>query len=242
MPLLDSYRGAVSPSPPFNAPAARRLRMALGMIPGHVAYGLAAQYGLRISAETVVAWERGLAVPSTYELTALAGVLWCSPDELLTAARTLSEHRTAKRLSAEELARLVGLSTSAYLRMEEAGRWRGNERQSAALTEALGLTAAGFVTVSGRDEELTELLRAAATTRWQAQLRAVARLVPLERGFLQDLLAELHSDYQSLMVSTLGWSSTGTERPGSTGDAGREFLATVLERFWRAAGVPGPEK
>ncbi|RBL84474.1 XRE family transcriptional regulator, partial [Streptomyces cavourensis] len=43
------------PTPPFNAPAARRLREALGMAPGHVAYGLAAQYGLRIPAETVVA-------------------------------------------------------------------------------------------------------------------------------------------------------------------------------------------
>ncbi|MFF2014046.1 helix-turn-helix domain-containing protein [Streptomyces sp. NPDC058195] len=210
------------------------------MLPGHVAYGLAAQYGLRISTETVIAWERGLAVPSTYELTALAGVLWCSPDELLTAARTLREHRTVRRLSAQELARLVGLSTSAYLRMEETGRWRGNERQSAALAEALGLTAAGLVTVSGRDEELTELLRAAAATRWQAQLRAVAKLVPLERGFLQDVLEQLHSDYQSLTVPTLSWSGTDTERPGSAGEAGRQFLATVLERFWRTAGVRGP--
>ncbi|MER5745398.1 helix-turn-helix domain-containing protein [Streptomyces sp. NPDC002225] len=211
------------------------------MLPGHVAYGLAAQYGLRIETGTVVAWERGEAAPSAYELTALAGVLWCSPDELLTAARTLREHRTARRLSAEELARLVGVGTSAYLRMEEAGRWRGNERQSAALTEALGLTPAGFVSVCGRDEELAQALRAAVTTRWQAQLRAVAKLVPLERGALQDVLEELHSDYQSLMVSTLSWSSTGEERPGTTGDAGREFLATVLERFWRAAETPGPK-
>ncbi|GAA2411946.1 helix-turn-helix transcriptional regulator [Streptomyces pulveraceus] len=229
------------PSPPFNAPAARRLREALGMLPGHVAYGLGAQYGLRISTETVVAWERGAAAPSEYELTALAGVLWCSPGELLTAARTLREHRVARQLSVAELAQLLGLTVSAYLRMEESGRWRGNERQSAALTEVLGLTAAGFVTVTGRDEELAELLRGAVTTRWQAQLRAVAKLVPLERGFLQDVLEQLHADYQSLMVSTLSWSSTGTERAGATGDAGREFLARILERFWRTAGVPGPD-
>lgn len=229
------------PSPPFNAPAARRLREALGMLPGHVAYGLGAQYGLRVSTETVVAWERGLAVPSEYELKALAGVLWCSPGELLTAARTLREHRVARELAVEELARLLGLTASAYLRMEESGRWRGNERQSAALAEVLGLTAAGFVTVSGRDEELAELLRGAVTTRWQAHLRPVAKLVPLERGFLQDVLEQLHTDYQALMVSTLSWSSTGTERAGATGDSGRVFLAEILERFWRAAGVPGPD-
>ncbi|MFB6992366.1 XRE family transcriptional regulator [Streptomyces sp. NPDC056178] len=209
------------------------------MLPGHVAYGLGAQYGLRVSTETVVAWERGLTVPSEYELTALAGVLWCSPGELLTAARTLREHRVARELAAEELARLLGLSTSAYLRMEESGRWRGNERQSAVLSEVLGLTAAGFVAVSGREEDLAELLRGAVTTRWQAHVRSVARLVPLERGFLQDVMEQLHTEYQALMVSTLSWSSTGTERAGATGDAGREFLAEIVDRFWRTAGVEG---
>lgn len=238
-PHGDSYGGAVHPSPPFNAPAARRLREALGMLPGHVAYGLGAQYGLRVSTETVVAWERGLAVPGEYELTALAGVLWCSPGELLTAARTLREHRMSRELAVEELARLLGLTTSAYLRMEEAGRWRGNERQSEALSEVLGLTAAGFVTVSGREEELADLLRAAVKTRWQAHVRPVAKLVPLERGFLRDVLEQLYTDYQALMVSTLSWSSTGTERAGSTGDAGRAFLTQIVERFWQAAGVRG---
>ncbi|MEU6012795.1 XRE family transcriptional regulator [Streptomyces sp. NPDC047515] len=209
------------------------------MLPGHVAYGLGAQYGLRVSAETVIAWERGLAVPSEHELTALAGVLWCSPGELLTAARTLREHRVARELAVEELARLLGLTASAYLRMEESGRWRGNERQSAALSELLGLTAAGFVAVSGREEELAELLRGAVTTRWQAHVRPVAKLVPLERGFLQDVLEQLHADYQALMVSTLSWSSTGTESAGATGDAGRAFLARIVERFWQTAGVQG---
>ncbi|MFF9345886.1 helix-turn-helix domain-containing protein [Streptomyces sp. NPDC014734] len=207
------------------------------MLPGHVAYGLGAQYGLRIDTGTVIAWERGTAVPTEYELTALAGVLWCSPGELLTAARTLREHRVARRLSATELARLVGLTASAYLRMERSGRWRGNERQSAALVEVLELTPAGLVTVSGRDEELAELLRGAVTTRWQAQVRPVAKLVPLERGLLVDVLERLHADYQALMVSTLSWGGGGGERAGATGDAGRAFLARILERFWRAAGV-----
>ncbi|MCM2411619.1 helix-turn-helix transcriptional regulator [Streptomyces sp. RKAG290] len=205
------------------------------MAPGHVAYGLGAQYGLRISAETVAAWERGMQMPSEYELTALAGVLWCAPGELLTAARTLREHRVARELAADELAGMVGLATQAYLRMEESGRWRGNERQSAALSEALGLTPAEFVTATGRTEELAELLRNAVTSRWQAYVRPVAKLVPADRQVIQAVLERLHSDYQALMVSTLSWSSTGTERAGSTGDAGRAFLAQVVERFWLTA-------
>lgn len=235
IPSLTSYGGAVHPTPPFNAPAARRLREALGMAPGHVAYGLGAQYGLRISAETVAAWERGLAWPTEYELTALAGVLWCAPGELLTAARTLREHRVAREMTAEELAGQLGISASAYLRMEESGKWRGNERQSAALSEALGLGPAAFVTVSGRDEELAELLRSAVKTRWQAYVRPVAKLAPLDRPLIQGSLERLHADYQALMVSTLSWSSTGTESSGATGDAGRAYLVGIVDRFWETS-------
>ena len=205
------------------------------MAPGHVAYGLGAQYGLRITAETVAAWERGLASPTDYELTALAGVLWCAPGELLTAARTLREHRIAREVSPEELAGRLGMSASAYLRMEESGKWRGNERQSAALSEALGLSAAAFVTVSGRDEELAELLRSAVTTRWQGYVKPVSKLAPVDRPLVQEMLGRLHADYQALMVSTLSWSSTGTDRSGASGDAGRAFLAGIVDRFWDTA-------
>ncbi|MEE1741372.1 XRE family transcriptional regulator [Streptomyces sp. BE147] len=207
------------------------------MAPGHVAYGLAAQYGLRVSAETVIAWERGEATPTERELTALAGVLWCAPGELLAAASTLREHRMTRDLSVDDLSRRLGMTTSAYLRMEESGRWRGNERQSAALREVLGLSAAQFLTAAGRDEELAALLRSALTTRWQAYVRPVSKLVPLDRRLVQDVLEQLHADYQSLMVSTLSWSSTGEERSGATGDAGRAFLARVIDQFWRTAGV-----
>ncbi|MYQ80781.1 MULTISPECIES: helix-turn-helix domain-containing protein [unclassified Streptomyces] len=208
------------------------------MAPGHVAYGLGAQYGLRITAETVAAWERGLALPTEYELTALAGVLWCAPGELLTAARSLREHRVSRELSPDELAARVGMATSAYLRMEESGRWRGNERQSAALSEALGLTPADFVTATGREEELADLLRSAVTTRWQAYARPVAKLAPVDRRRVQQVLERLHGDYQALMVSTLSWSSAGTDRPGNTGEEGRAFLAGIVPRFWEAAGPP----
>ncbi|MEW2067831.1 helix-turn-helix transcriptional regulator [Streptomyces sp. NPDC007346] len=207
------------------------------MAPGHVAYGLAAQYGLRVPAETVVAWERGIATPGERELTALAGVLWCAPGELLTAATTLREHRLSRELSVDDLARQLGMTGASYQRMEESGRWKGNERQSTALCRALDLTPAQFLTATGRDEELAELLTSALTTRWQAYVRPVAKIVPLERAHVQDVLEQLHADYQALMVPTLSWSGTGQERSAAPGDAGQAFLARVVDQFWRTAGV-----
>ncbi|MFG2428112.1 helix-turn-helix domain-containing protein [Streptomyces sp. NPDC048590] len=207
------------------------------MAPGHVAYGLAAQYGMRITAETVMAWERGTALPGERELMALAGVLWCAPGELLAAASTLREHRMARDVSVDDLARSLGMTVSAYQRIEDSGRWRGNERQAEALCEALDMSAAQFLTATGRNEELAGLLTRAVTTRWQAYVRPVDKLVPLDRILIQDVLEQLHTDYQSLMVSTLSWNTTGRDRAGATGDEGREFLDRVVERFWSTAGI-----
>lgn len=207
------------------------------MMHGHVAYGLRAQYGLDVGPDLVAAWERGLRTPSSREVTALAGVLWCAPAELLQAARTLREHRSARGLDATDLARRVGIGVDAYIRMEEAGKWRGNERQSAALVAELGLTPARFVTAAGRDEELAELLRSAVTTRWQAYVKPLAKLLPvpraaLEDGVLEDVLLRLHADYQSRMVATLGWGGAGDADEGA---AGREFLEGIVARFWERA-------
>ncbi|AWL40653.1 MULTISPECIES: helix-turn-helix domain-containing protein [Streptomyces] len=207
------------------------------MAPGHVAYGLGAQYGLRITAETVLAWERGVALPDERELKALAGVLWCAPGELLSEASTLREHRVARGMSPEDLARAVGMAPAAYLRIEESGRWRGNERQASALCTALDLSAAQFLTATGRNEELAELLNRAVTTRWQAYVKPVAKLVPLDRVLVEDVLAQLHADYQALTVSTLSWSSTGRDAAGAEGGTGQDFLDRVVEQFWRTAGL-----
>lgn len=225
------------PTPPFNAPAARRLREALGMAPGHVAYGLGAQYGMRITAETVMAWERGTATPGERELMALAGVLWCAPGELLAAASTLRDHRLARDLALDEVARALGMTVAAYQKIEDSGRWRGNERQAVALCDALDMSAAQFLTATGRNEELGGLLTRAVTTRWQAYVRPVDRLVPLDRILVQDVLEQLHTDYQALMVSTLSWNTTGRDRAGTAGEEGREFLDRVVEEFWRTAGI-----
>ncbi|WP_373921939.1 XRE family transcriptional regulator [Streptomyces sp. T12] len=221
------------PTPPFNAPAARRLRAGLNMGPEHVAYGMRASYGLPyVTEDLVVAWERELTAPNSSELTALAGVLWCSPSELLGKPRTLREHRIARGLAPEDVARTVGHELVAYLRMEESDGWHGTDRQSAALAEVLGLTLPDFITVTGRDAKLGELLRSAVSTRWQAYVRPVGKMVPLDRRLLETALQELHQDYQGQMTATLSWGGGGSDSSA----AGREFLDRIVERFWTTVG------
>ncbi|PPS67115.1 transcriptional regulator [Streptomyces sp. 46] len=237
-----------SPSPPtqtaptirpFNAPAARRLRAALGMAPEHVAHGMRVSYGHpHITPDHVMAWERGATAPTDSELTALAGVLWCSPAELIGKPRSLREHRIARCLAPEDVARAVGHDVHAYLRMEETDSWRGTERQAAALADLLGLGLPDLVTVTGRNARLGELLRSAATTRWQAYARPVAKLVPLDRRFLEHALRSLHEDYQGHMATTLSWGGGS----GDAGDAGQEFLDRIVEHFWtKLREDPAPE-
>ncbi|MBC9711418.1 XRE family transcriptional regulator [Streptomyces sp. TRM66268-LWL] len=215
-------------TPPFNALAARRLREALGMAPGHVAYGIRASYGLpHITPDTVLAWERGIAAPTSSELTALAGALWCTPGELLGAARTLREHRLARGLAPEDVARAVGLDHRTYLQMEQADDWRGSERQSTVLAEVLGLSPRAFATVTGRDARLTELLTSAATARWQPYVKPVGKLVPVPARHIERALESLHEEYHGRMTATLGWGDSG-----DTGEGARQFLAQVLDHFW----------
>ncbi|MDG9720850.1 XRE family transcriptional regulator [Streptomyces sp. DH24] len=226
-----SARPNQPPTPPFDARAARRLRAALGMSPEHVAHDLRASYGMPYATpDLVIAWERGTTAPTGPELGALAGVLWCSPGELIGRPRTLREHRVARGLAPDDVARTVGLELRAYLRMEDTGAWRGTERQSAALAHVLDLTVPDFVTVTGREPRLAELLRSAATTRWQAYVRPVSRLVPLDRALLEAALRELHEDYQGHMAATLSWGGGGKD--SSAG--GRDFLDRIVANFWAA--------
>ncbi|MGW0845633.1 helix-turn-helix domain-containing protein [Streptomyces sp. NPDC002787] len=243
-PQTDPYpypdpHAAATPTPPFNAPTARKLRVALGMGPEHVAYGMRSSYGLPyVTPDIVAAWERGAVAPTGPELTALAGVLWCSPGELIGVPRTLREHRMARGLAAEDVARAVGLELSAYLRMEETDEWRGTDRQSAALADVLDLSLPDLITVTGREAKLTDLLRSAVTTRWQAHVRPTAKLLSLERNrgrnpdrqLLEDVLQEMHSEYQGRMSATLTWAN-GTAATDS-GDVGRDYLDRITDHFW----------
>jgi antitoxin (DNA-binding transcriptional repressor) of toxin-antitoxin stability system len=59
-------------------------------------------------------------------------------------------------------------------------------------------------------------------------VRPVARLVPLDRRFLETALRGLHDDYQGHMAATLSWGGGS----GDAGDAGQEFLDRIVEHFW----------
>ncbi|MFJ5711111.1 MULTISPECIES: helix-turn-helix transcriptional regulator [unclassified Streptomyces] len=201
------------------------------MAPGHVAYGLRAQYGLPVTPDTVAAWERGTLAPSEQELTALAGVLWCSPADLIAVASTLREHRVARGLSVEDLARHVGVAAHAYRRMEDEGSWKGTERQTAALAQVLGLGPRALITATGGDGRLAELLRDAATTRWQAYVKPAVRMLPLPKRVLEPALARLHAEYHAHMAATSSWGASG-----ATGDEGRAYLEAITDHFWAAVG------
>ncbi|GGS83851.1 XRE family transcriptional regulator [Streptomyces griseoviridis] len=207
------------PAAPFDPLAAHRFRTALGMGPELVARDLRVSYGLpHVGPDLVLAWEGGSVQPSEAEVNALAGTLWCSPAELLARPRTLREHRLALGLGPEDVARAVGLDTRSYLRLEERDAWRGTDRQSAALIALFGLAPAEYVTVSGQDERLAELLTKAVTTRWQGHARQIAKLVPLERDVVDDALRSLHAEYRARMATPLG----------------RDLRDRAAEYFWAA--------
>lgn len=207
------------------------------MGPEHVAYGMRASYGLPyVTPDLVIAWERGVVTPGSTELTALAGVLWCSPGELLGRPRSLREHRIARGVAPEDVARAVGMDLRSYLRLEDSGQWRGNERQSAALARVLDLALPDLVTVTGRAARLADLLRSAVTTRWQAYVRPVRKLAPMDTGVLEAVLQELHQDYQGHMAATLSWGGGSA----AASESGREFLDRIVDTFWNGVEARTP--
>ena len=230
-PTPSPAEPARPPHPPFNAPAARRLRSALSMGPEHVAYGMRVSYGLPyVTPDLVIAWERGAASPTSPELTALAGVLWCSPGELIGRPRTLREHRIARGLAPEDVARAVGLELLAYLRMEEQEEWRGTDRQSAALAELLGLSLPDFVTVTGREDKLGEHLR-------ERGHHPLAGVRPSGREDRAPGPApggghppgRCTASTRGRWSSTLSWGGGDSDAPTTPAV---EFLDRIVERFW----------
>ncbi len=123
-----------------------------------------------------------------------------------------------------------------YLRMEDSGQWRGNERQSAALAQVLDLALPDFVAVTGREAKLADLLRSAVTTRWQAYVRPVRKMAPVDTGVLEAVLQELHQDYQGHMAATLSWGGGSTSASAS----GQEFLDRIVDTFWKGVETRSP--
>jgi transcriptional regulator with XRE-family HTH domain len=203
------------------------------MAPGHVAYGMRASYGMTyVTPDHVTAWERGVAVPNLQELTALAGALWCAPGDLMGAPRTLREHRLARGMAPEDVAHAIGMGVGDYLRMEETGRWTGSAFQSTQLGLTLQLSARDMIAVTGLEGELAALLVEAVSTRWQAHIRSVARLLSMEKRDLQEPLRTMHGEYQNLIARTLS-RATGS---ATSGEEGKNYLDNIVQRFWECLG------
>ncbi|OEV04250.1 DNA-binding protein [Streptomyces oceani] len=199
------------------------------MAPDHVAYGMRASYGMpHITPGHIAAWERGVAQPTVNELTALAGALWCTPGELMGHPTTLLEHRLARAMAAEDVARVTGIPLETYLRMEETGQWTGDKRQSDELRTLFNLPPSDFVAIAGLEEELARLLTEAVSTRWQAHIRPIAKLVSMERRDLKDTLRTMHQEYQTFLAATLGWTGGNA----SASEESRRYLDNIVARFW----------
>lgn len=208
-----------SPTPPFARGAARRMREQLGLGPEHVARAMRASYGVGVTADVIIAWERGTHRPGGPELQALAGALWCDPADLLDAPGTLLEHRWVRGLAAADLARIADIPLKEYERIEQQHPWSASPAQTAALGAALALSPPELLRLTGRAERLAELLREAAATRWQPYVRPVAAIAPVPRDLVEAALERLHRE------------------PGR-GEAW--FLDTVLDRFWAAVSAAAP--
>ncbi|MGD9482253.1 helix-turn-helix transcriptional regulator [Streptomyces sp. TRM70308] len=219
--------------PPFDAAAARRLRESLGMTPAHVAYGMWAAFGLRVTPETIAAWELSEDSPDEKQLAALAGALWCSPGDLLGRPRTLHEYRLVRGTALSDVALRIGMPVAQYAEVERTGRWTGTDQQAATLAAVLGLSTRTHVELVGRDGKLADQLRSAAGSRWQAYVKPVCRLLPqVETATVERVLERLHDEFHQRSFSSLSWIDTGTETGSSSVDAGRRYLDRVTEHFW----------
>ncbi|MFJ6981726.1 MULTISPECIES: XRE family transcriptional regulator [unclassified Streptomyces] len=221
------------PCTSFGAAIARRLREGLGLTPHHVAHSLRSSFGVPYaSPELVAAWESGDRLPTEAEVAALAGVLWCAPADLTGRRNVLRELRLARGLAPEEIARSVGMYFLSYVRMEDAGVWDGNRRQSAALARLLDLTLPELIALTGREGELDALLRDAVGTRWQPFVQPIADIVPLDRRLLSTALQELHQDFREQAPA-----DRGRGPGGPAGEAVTQFLDRIVDRFWSTVEV-----
>ncbi|MFI6445279.1 helix-turn-helix domain-containing protein [Kitasatospora sp. NPDC050543] len=213
---------------PFSPAAARAHRAGLGLTPQQVAEGMAA-HGVRLLPSHVLGWESGEVRPSEEEFVALARALWCPAVQLMGARpASLRDFRVARELSQEQAARRIGVSDRTYEQAESSGRWTGDEEQTYSLAQALGLTLRDLLTVTGRREELDQRLRQCIDGRWQAQARAIGRIVPVPREALSKVLTVIQGEYQ--LSSHWGAGSWGSSSLARVEPA--QPTQPITERFW----------
>ncbi|MFG3053874.1 XRE family transcriptional regulator [Kitasatospora sp. NPDC048239] len=220
------------PPVPFSPTAARAHRAGLGLTPAQVAEGMAA-HGVRLLPSHVLGWESGELRPAEEEFIALARALWCPPAQLMgTRPARLRDFRVARELNQEAAARRIGIPLRHYQAAEATGRWDGDEEQTYALAQVLGLTLRELVAVTDRREELDQRLRQCVDGRWQAQTRAIGRIVPVHESDLAAVLTALQGEYQ--VASHWGAGSWGSPAPAARPAQPQD--RPVGERFWELLG------
>lgn len=220
----------VPPPVPFSPAAARAHRAGLGLTPEQVAGGMAA-HGVRLLPTHVLAWESGELVPTEQEFIALARALWCPADQLMgVRPASLRDFRIARELAPESAAARIGVTVRRYLAAETLGRWDGDEAETDALARVLGLTLRELVGVTGRREELERCLRACVDGRWQAQLAAVGRIVPVDGRTLTAVLSALQNESRVTAHWGGGWGRAAPDHARPADPAGER--RPPVERFW----------
>ncbi|MEZ0095785.1 XRE family transcriptional regulator [Streptacidiphilus sp. EB129] len=214
---------------PFDPRAAWEARQLLGLSPQMVARAMAS-HGIMAVPPQVMAWEAGELLPSEPELVALARSLWCTPGQLMGGrAASVRDYRLALDLPQEEVARQLALTPREYAQLEGAARWSGSPDQTYLLAVALRLTPRALVAATGRTEELQDLLQRAIDGRWQAQVKALMRLVPtLPRERIEYALRVLHDEG---MTAGALWAGDAVEEAAVP--PGPE---EALEQFWLLIG------
>ncbi len=193
-----------------------------------VAATMLSAYGVQVTPLTVLSWESGDQTPGERELTALAGVLWCSVGDLMGSLSSVHQHRLARGVSTFDMALRLGLAPNEYEQMERSGRWRLTGLQAELLGDALALPLRARLDITGEAPELNELLLRAVTTRWQPYVQPVCKLLDLPRARVSGILHHLHSEYQD-MVGTVDWGGgTISMEPG---EEGRAFLERLVDVF-----------
>lgn len=233
---------SAQPHPPFSAAQARAARLRIGLTPEQVVSAIA-QLGVHRPVETLLAWESGAVAPTESELFALADALWCPVPVLMDLRpRSLREHRLARQFSAERLALRIGMDPHDYARAENDHRWRGTDRQTLLLADALGLEPDALLRVIGRAAELDDLLRRAVEGRWKQHTAPLARLLGADERAVVQALRTLHQEYarfnERYMGHLVARSDNARLKEIATERAG--WLHGLSDRFLHLVGHDSP--
>lgn len=220
---------AVEPDtpPPFDPAAARAAREVMALTPERVAATLAS-YGVNVLPKHVRSWEDASVAPTEDELVALARTLAVPVAQLMgRSSATLQSFRLRAGLTRAQAGKAVGMSEVTWGRMEQANRWRADERRTQAVVRVLGgLSHRQLIEISGAADELAALLaRGVADGRWQAYLSDITEVLGARRRRVAQALEGFGAEFPP-----------AAEKPDD--DNPPPLPEGAVDRFWYHLGDP----